>query len=197
MKNKVTLLVAVVFLVAEVSTAQDIRQNRFAIKTGIIVEQISLPTFRAHGSRTGLGFTLGTEISYSKGSNPGLFQTVDLVFYAHKGYGYSTLISSQFAIRPRIKNFHVDIKAGPAFMLFYNQSSAYYKGDSGYEKASPLQNKLAGILTLAGSYQTGTVRPYVAYSLAAEYPFIKSASAILPHQILEAGLYFNLKKNLK
>lgn len=167
-------------------------QKPIPLKAGILTEQISLPTFEKYGSRLGYGFTLGTNFMYKEKEKSALLQTADFHFIYHKDYGTSMMLSSLFDYSIRPGNFNIDVKLGPGLMLFNHYTPLYTQGDGGYEEASRLQAKFAGIVALSCSYPIGSFRPYLAYSTFVESPFITSYSTLLPHQMLEAGVYVNL-----
>lgn len=185
---------SIVFILLALAPAYNpiFSQKVFPLKAGVFAEQISLPTFEDYGSRKGFGFTLGTHFTYKEKPKSACLQTLDFHYIQHKEYGHTWMLSSLFdySIRPGKWNF--DIKAGPGCMLFNPYSPVYTPVDGGYEKASQLQIKWAGILSLAVSYPTGNVRPYLAYTVFAETPFIQTSSAILPHQMIELGVSFSV-----
>lgn len=169
----------------------------FRLKIGAVAERISLPTFKSMGSRIGGGAAVGTEFYYKNKPGLALFQTVDFAFFAHRQWGTSFLLYSQFGVRPKINNFWMDFKIGPGYQLFYNYTPTYKLKEGAYEKASRLQSKFSGLVSLGMSYNTLVVRPYLTYSLMFESPFIRSESALLPHQMLELGIFLNLQKKKK
>lgn len=168
-------------------------QKSIPLKAGIFAEQISLPTFEDYGSRKGWGLTLGTHFTYKVKPKSAMLQTLDFQYLSHAEYGSAFMLSSLFDYSFRPGQWHVDVKAGPGFMLFNSYTPVYTPVEGGYEKASQVQGKWAGVLSLSCSYPIGSLRPYLAYTVLAETPFLQSRSAVLPHQILELGISFNLK----
>lgn len=189
--------IVLLLLILAPGLSRVIAQNPIPLKAGILAEQISLPTFEDYGSRFGSGFSLGTQFSYKDKAKSALLQTADFYFIYHKEYGTSIMLSSLFDYSIRPGKFHLDIKLGPGIMLFNHYTALYSQGDGGYQEASGLQAKFFGMVSLSCSYPIGEIRPYLAYTTYVETPFISSYSALLPHQILEAGVYYNLrsKKN--
>ena len=173
-----------------------ISQRSIPLKAGIIAEQISLPTFEDYGSRKGYGITLGTNFTYKTKEKSAFLQTLDVHYFQHKDYGSAFMVSSLFDYSIRPGKLNIDVKAGPGFMLFSPYTPVYSPADGGgYEKASQVQGKWAGIVSLSCSYQIGSVRPYLAYTAFAEIPFFFFYSALLPHQMLEVGVSFSITKN--
>lgn len=169
-------------------------QTEIPVKFSLLTEQVSLPTFQAYGSNWGYGFSFGSEYLYLKKAKIELTQTGDFYLFSHRNYGSSFILASLFDFRYKPGSFNVDIKLGPGYMLFYNYSPVYKQVDDIYIKASRLQSKFSAILSLAFSYKIQNFRPFLSYDLITETPFINSNSTLLPHQILQVGCYYNLKK---
>ncbi len=169
-----------------------IGQYAMPLKAGLLVEQISLPTFQDYGSRLGYGFTLGTNFTYKEKVKSALLQTADFHIIYHEEYGTSFMLSSLFDYSIRPGKLNMDIKLGPGYMLFNHYTSLYSQGDDGYEDASRLQGKFVGLISLSCSYTIGAIRPYLAYTTYFETPFINTYSTLLPHQMVELGAYFTL-----
>ena len=69
-----------------------IGQYAMPLKAGLLVEQISLPTFQDYGSRLGYGFTLGTNFTYKEKVKSALLQTADFHIIHHEEYGTLALM---------------------------------------------------------------------------------------------------------
>lgn len=167
-------------------------QIKSPIKAGLLLEQISLPNFRNSKNDIGLGFTLGTEFHCAGKKSTEYKQTLDFLYFYHAYYSSSFVLSSQFDFRLKTRRLYLDVKIGPGYMLFSNYSPGYKFVNGRYEKMSRLQNKLIGTGTLSITYSKGAVKPYLSYSLMVETPFINSSSSVLPHQIVELGMYYTL-----
>jgi hypothetical protein len=167
-------------------------QKSLPVKAGFAAEQISLPTFQYYGSGFGYGFTIGTEFAYKTNEKTDLLQTADFHFISHQQYGSSFILSSLFDVRLKPGKFNIDFKIGPGYLLFHNYSPVYKQADGTYESASQLQSKFIGMLSLSFAYQIGQIKPYLAYTACLETPFINGNSPIIPHQMFEIGIVYDL-----
>ena len=190
-----TLLYPVIILTALLLPEIVICQRQIPVKVSFVTEQIALPTFQKYGGQFGFGFSTGSEFIYSVKKKMELAQTADFYFISHKQYGTSSMLASLFALRYKPGSFNIDFKLGPGYLLFRNYSPVYKEINGKYEKKSNLQSKFAGLASLSVSYTIQQVKPFISYNVLVETPFISSSSALLPHHLLEIGLYYNL--NLK
>jgi hypothetical protein len=183
----------VVLILVLLTARSGVSQNEIPVKISLLGEQISLPVFPAYSHHYGYGFNIGSEFKYAEKKKIDLVQTADFYFLDHQKYGSSLLVASQFDFRFKPGKLNIDLKLGPGYMLFHHYTSIYKEVNGTYEKKSNLQGKFAGLFSIAVSYPIQTFKPFIAYDLLAETPFINSSSGFLPHQILEAGFYYTIK----
>lgn len=163
------------------------------INVGLVVEQISLPTFYDHGGNLGYGLNIGSEFNYTTKERTELIQTVDSYFFTHENYGSSLVLASLFGFRYKPGRFNADLKLGPGFMVFHNYSPIYQEEDGTYRERANIQAKFSVISSVVISYRIQNFKPFISYGLLLESPFINSSSGLLPHQLIGVGCAFNLK----
>ncbi len=183
----------VVLILILLTARSGVSQNEIPVKISLTGEQISLPVFPAYSNHYGYGFSVGSEFKYAGKEKIDLVETADFYFFDHQKYGSSFLVSSQFDLRFKPGKLNIDLKLGPGYMLFHHYTSIYKEVNGTYEKQSNLQGKFAGMFSIGVSYEIRSFKPFIAYDLLAETPFINSSSGFLPHQLVEVGFYYDFK----
>lgn len=172
-------------------------QKKIPLKFSFLNQQINLPGLKSYGNYYGYGFSTGTEFKYLSKKRTELSQSADFSLFTHSSYGTSFLLSSMLDFRLKINKLNFDFKLGPGYMLFNNYSPTYRLVDGRYIKDSKLQNMIAFLGSFSISYQINRFKPFISYGLMVESPFIQNSSKILPRQLAELGLYFNINRQSK
>jgi hypothetical protein len=164
------------------------------LRVSLLNENTGMPFNSTSFERLNPGASIGTEISYMRKQYISLFQSADLSFYDHRKLGTAFMLSSQLGIRPRYKRFQAELKAGPGYMLHYSYTHLYRYNNSEYSKTSQLQHKLILSAGISFGYRFGNITPFLGWNVMIQTPFLTS-SALLPHQLFEAGVLIQIPCN--
>jgi hypothetical protein len=156
-------------------------------------ESVSLPSVTRLFTNFNPGFEVGTEWRYRQTARLTLYQAFTLGLFHHEGLTTAPYVSTAFGVRPTlVGGLFVDAGVSVGYLANISSLPLFEKEASGFRVASPVLHRFIGGLSLGVGWQFGAVAPFVSYALLVETPFLRRFSPVLPHQLLQVGVRFEL-----
>lgn len=166
------------------------------LRISLFNETATLPSVSRLTARLNPGLSVGTELYYRQSKKHQWLQTLNLGGFYHKELATSLLITSEVGYRFFARKVHIDLKAGPGYLLNKSAAPLYRYNGEEYSKTSGIQHRVIATAGLSLGMEAGPVTPFVAYNVMIEAPFLQNNSVFLPHQLFQLGVARKIRRSI-
>lgn len=204
MKRHLPLLLLLLFTVNLFSQtlAKNSKKTLYLpIVTSMNFQAIATPFHNAENNFRNPGFSIGTELNYTKKNLT--FQSINFGYFFNKYNGNAAYLNSQFIYRPKIyKALHLEIKFGPGLIDLFLPTQPYTLINGNWEKSSDHGNLAITVNTGIGLWlkpniaSNNIISPFVQYDIMGITRYNKSIP-VLPTTLINFGCRIDLHQNKK